>query len=313
VRNLVLSLGIGVLIITLFFGVIVVYAQDNKVDSSGVTLKATLDKRPVTIGQRIQYTVALTCGKDVAVEFPSAAQTLGDFTVKEAVLKTSVRFGKKRSFCRYTLEAYTTGELTIPKLAIKYKGKADKDWRDILSDEQKVEVKSLLAGASNMTDIRDIKGPVMVSAQKKLLALLVAVIVSGLAVFLWGLRRRKKSAPVVQMRLAHEIAFEQLDELRRRDLISQGKITEYFVAVSGIVRHYLENRFNLKAPEMTTDEFLLLLRDGSLLKTEHKTLLKEFLVACDLVKFAKYAPNPQEIDMTYQFARNFVEQTKAEA
>ncbi len=309
-RNFSLSLGIGVLIITLFLGVIVVYAQDNPGDDPIVTLKASLDKRVVTIGERIQYTVTLACGKDVDVEFPSTAQTLGDFTVKEAVLKSSVRFGKKRSFCRYILEAYTTGELTIPQLAIKYKGKADKDWREARSDEQKIEVKSLLAKAKDMTDIRDIKGPVMVSARKQWFALFGAVIFSVLAVFLLRSRRRNKSAPVIQARPAHEIAFEQLDELRRRDLISQGKIKEYFIEVSGIVRHYLENRFSLKAPEMTTEEFLLHLRDGSLLKTEHKTLLKDFLVACDLVKFAKYAPNPQEIDMTYQFARNFVEQTK---
>jgi hypothetical protein len=312
-RNLALSLGIGVLIITLFLGVIVVYAQDNLGDSPVVTLKASLDKRVVTIGERVQYTVTLACGKDVDVEFPATAQTLGDFTVKESVLKSSVWFGKKRSFCRYILEAYTTGELTIPKLAIKYKGKADKDWREARSDEQKVEVKSLLAKAKDMNDIRDIKGPVTASAAKPWFVLAGGVLLTLLLLCYYRFWKRNKTAPALPVRAAHEIAFEQLDELRRRDLISQGKIKEYFIEVSGIVRHYLENRFSLKAPEMTTEEFLIHLRDGSRLRPEHKTLLKDFLVACDLVKFAKYAPNPQEIDMSYQFARNFVEQTKEQA
>ncbi|MFA6218118.1 MAG: BatD family protein [Candidatus Omnitrophota bacterium] len=312
-KNLILSAGIGILIITLFIGIITVFAQDQKTDVLLVRVSVSLDKRVVTLGEKIKYTVTLASRKDVDVEFPAAAQTLGDFTVKDAVLKSSVVFGKKRSSFRYILEAYTTGKLTIPKMVIKYKGKADKDWREVTSDEQIVEVKSLLAKAKDMTDIRDIKGLVMVSAAKMWFVLTGGILLVVCLLFLLKFLKKNKTAPLLPVRAAHEIAFEQLQELQRKDLISQGKIKEYFIEVSGIVRHYLENRFNLKAPEMTTEEFLIHLRDGTHLRTEHKTLLKDFLVACDLVKFAKYAPNPQEIDKTFQFARNFVEQTKEQA
>jgi len=82
--------------------------------------------------------------------------------------------------------------------------------------------------------------------------------------------------------------------------------------ISDIIRHYLENRFLLKAPEMTTEEFLFYVRDYSQLIKEHKTLLKEFLLTCDLVKFAKYVPLFEEMDAIFVSAKKLVDETKEE-
>jgi hypothetical protein len=312
VKNLILSVGIGVLIISVFLGITVVFAQDQLPLLPSAEVSVSLDKRVATIGQKIHYTVTLTGGKDVEVEFPAATQMLGDFTVKEAARKTLSGFGKKKFSCRYILEAYTTGKLSIPKLVIKYKEKADNLWREASSDEQIIEVKSLLAQAKDMDDIRDIKGPITAPAVTAWF-FFGGIALAALALYLSRLWKKNNAVSPAPARPAHEVALEQLEELRRRDLIGQGRIKEYFIEVSGIVRRYLEDRFNLKAPDMTTEEFLIHLRDGSQLKAEHKTLLKDFLVACDLVKFAKYSPDQGEIALTFQFARNFVEQTKAEA
>ena len=47
-----------------------------------------------------------------------------------------------------------------------------------------------------------------------------------------------------------------LNRLRAQGLIEQGQFEDYYVQLSSIVRHYLEDRFHLRAPEMTTEEFL---------------------------------------------------------
>ncbi len=118
-------------------------------------------------------------------------------------------------------------------------------------------------------------------------------------------------APVPKRR-AHEIAYEQLEKLKAKDLIRQAKVKEYYSEVSDIVRHYLENRFLLKAPEMTTEEFLFYVRDYSPLISEHKTLLKEFLLACDLVKFARHVPPSEEMSAIIVSAEKLVDETKEE-
>lgn len=159
--------------------------------------------------------------------------------------------------------------------------------------------------------LRDIKGPLNLGSRFNIILLLgilvfLAILVK-LFIFLSG---RKKTTGIIPKRPAHEIAYEQLEILRQKNLIRQGKIKEYYSEVSDIVRRYLENRFLLKAPEMTTEEFLFYVRDYSQLLSGHKALLKEFLLACDLVKFAKYLPSAEETDTILLSAKKLVDETK---
>ena len=87
---------------------------------------------------------------------------------------------------------------------------------------------------------------------------------------------------------------------------------EYYVTLSGIVRHYLEGRFGLRAPEMTTDEFFELMSGDGTLVRAHKELVNEFLAHCDLVKFARYGPSSEEIGGAYGAAVRLVRETVAE-
>ena len=161
--------------------------------------------------------------------------------------------------------------------------------------------------------LRDIKGPLSLSHDFTILLLLSILVLLALLAFLFIFFSRKKLASVVvPEKLPHEIAYEQLEVLRQKDLIRQGRTKEYYSEISDIIRHYLENRFLLKAPEMTTEEFLGYVRDYGQLMDEHKSLLKEFLSACDLVKFAKHAPSVGETSAIFVSAKNFVDETVKE-
>jgi len=161
--------------------------------------------------------------------------------------------------------------------------------------------------------LRDIKGPLGLGNRFNILLLLGALVFLALLALLFMLLlRRKKASSGIPKRPAHEIAYEQLERLKAKNLIGQAKTKEYYSEVSDIIRRYLENRFLLKAPEMTTEEFLFYVREYSQLISGHKTLLKEFLLACDLVKFAKYVPLSEEIDAIFASAKKLVDETKEE-
>ena len=96
-----------------------------------------------------------------------------------------------------------------------------------------------------------------------------------------------------------------------KDYITSGRVQEFYVELSDIVRHYLEDRFYFKAPEMTTEEFLVHLKNAHQLKPAHKGLLSEFLVQCDMVKFAKHQPGEDEIRSSYDSAEHLVVETGA--
>ena len=84
-----------------------------------------------------------------------------------------------------------------------------------------------------------------------------------------------------------------------------------FVSVcSDAVRVYLEESFNLRAPERTTEEFLYELQVSNQLADNVKTSLGEFLSRCDLVKFARYEPTQMELEDIHNCAMRIIEETE---
>ncbi|HKI68156.1 MAG TPA: hypothetical protein VKA67_01095, partial [Verrucomicrobiae bacterium] len=119
-------------------------------------------------------------------------------------------------------------------------------------------------------------------------------------------RKRKSQIPVAPPIPAHVRAKQKLQEAL--DLIAQPK--PFVVLVSDTTRGYLEERFNFRAPERTTEEFLHELQGTDLLTLEQKEKLGEFLEQCDLVKFAKYEPGENELRELHASAVRLVEETE---
>ena len=135
-------------------------------------------------------------------------------------------------------------------------------------------------------------------------AAVVAVVV------IWIILRRRKARPEKQIVVVpHEWAFDQLRLLVDEKLVEQGQVHEFYFRLSYIVRVYIELRFGLMAPERTTEEFLVEVHRSDTLRTDHQTLLGDFLRSCDMVKFAKYDPTAAEIELAFDSARDFIEQT----
>jgi hypothetical protein len=83
----------------------------------------------------------------------------------------------------------------------------------------------------------------------------------------------------------------------------------FIFATSDAVRFYLEGFFQLKAPERTTEEFLVELKSSQSLNPEQKRLLSEFLTECDLVKFAGHEPTESALRELHKSAVRLVEET----
>jgi len=197
-------------------------------------------------------------------------------------------------------------------VVVKYKTTGEEAWKEVLADAVNIEVLSSLDEKALEGDIRDIKGPVKYWDKTYIYIILLVVIIIALILFIiiFLQKRRKTKEAVIPIVPAHDIAYLALKQLMGKDYLSTGRIQEYYFELSNIVRHYIENRFQLKAPEMTTEEFLLKLKESEVLNSEQKSLVKDFLSHCDMVKFAKYLPRKNEIDSSYESAKNLVDQTK---
>jgi hypothetical protein len=187
------------------------------------------------------------------------------------------------------------------------------DLAEAPGDEILVSIASLLAREPNATDIRDIKPPENPPIDWRpywLLAGAVAALALIAFVVYRVWRRPQRAAFGPPPRPAHEIAHEELARLRARALPEQGAFKEYYSALTAIVRGYLEQRFRVRAPEMTTEEFLMVTaRGGGALTSGHRVLLADFLGESDLVKFARHHPTLGDAERAYIAAARFVDET----
>ncbi len=164
-------------------------------------------------------------------------------------------------------------------------------------------------GAAAATNgLRDIKPPVVIPSGWAWVLWTAGAL--ALAAALWfGIRywqKRRAQVPIVPPIPPHVRAKQKLEEALA--LIGQPK--EFCILVSDTIRWYLEERFDFRAPERTTEEFLHELRGTNLLTRGQKETLGDFLQQCDLVKFAKYEPREPELRDLHASAVRLVEETE---
>ena len=90
-------------------------------------------------------------------------------------------------------------------------------------------------------------------------------------------------------------------------------VDAFYVELSSIVRRYLEDRFDLRAPELTTEEFLESVQQSPDLTRAHQSLLRDFLRQADLVKFAGVKPAAEDVERSIESANRFLEETRENA
>ncbi|MEP9411840.1 MAG: hypothetical protein HRF42_10655 [Candidatus Brocadia sp.] len=279
---------------------------------------AYTDRDEATIGDKIKFGIRVKYRDDLTVEFPQINQQLGVFTVRKTGDLSGPKQGKDGRFIigqDYVLSTYEIGRQTIPSLKIRYKGNQGEG--EVATNEITIVIKGVLKEGETATDIKDIFPPLDVPVR---FIRLVVWILAGLAAFTlpgiiyWLINKLKKGYRKQEqgliVRLPHEVAYELLENLLKEDLITKGLIKEYYYRITDIVRHYIEKRFGLLAPERTTEEFLGEMAHTNKLDDAHKRLVREFLERCDMVKYAKYGPSWAEIQETYDAAKRFIDETK---
>lgn len=285
-------------------------------DEGRVSLEAKVDKNKITIGDLIKFSIVIARDENVNVQMPELGVSLGAFEIRDYVdpkdQKIDGQIIQKRE---YSISTYDIGEYEIPPVKAFYLVGPDSTLHELSTEKIKITVESVKP--SEAGDIREIKNPLEILRdwwQIIRLALAGLVILLILILVCIYYRRRKEGKSLIPRREKpkrppHEIALEELNKLIAQNLIEQGEVKTFYILISEIIRRYIGERYYIIAIEMTTSQLLDAMKDADI---EQETIgsVEDFLVRCDMVKFAKYIPVADEHDVVIQSAFDIIEKTK---
>jgi len=278
-------------------------------------LRVETDKETITVGDPLRLKLEVCYSPNLIVQLPGSDSDLTPFDVRDYTLEGPFDDvpGTLRLTATFVLTAFQTGELEIPSLPVFYTGPGVTAG-ELRTDPVPIRVRSVLEGKEEA--IEEIKPPMEIPRDwtSLLIRLAPVVLAAAFAVFLYRKYRRKFRAKARVLkagpgRPAHETALEQLRLLEQSGLIVRRETDLFHTRVSEIIRRYLEERFQIDALEMTSGEILEQI-PKIIASGENVHLLEEFLTRCDLVKFAKYRPHPQDMEHTLKQAYDFVNRTR---
>ena len=282
-----------------------------------IEVTAAFDSNRIYIGDQINYTVTVTQPSDVILDIQQLKDTLcrnieivsGPFTdsisMQDNILTT---------VNRYLITSFDTGFYEVPPVYAELK--SETGIKRFYSEYSPLEVMRVNITPPDSAEIFDIIEPygAPVTLGEILPWILLAIVI---AVVVWGILkiirkyRKTNGEPevIVNPDPAHVIAFRDLEKLREEQLWQKGEVKLYYSRLTEILRQYLENRYGVYSLEMTTTETLRALLLKGFKKNSLYTSLKTILEGSDLVKFAKYKPDPVENDVHFQNSWAFVEAT----
>ncbi|MFT5390248.1 MAG: hypothetical protein ACI8PT_000433 [Gammaproteobacteria bacterium] len=285
-------------------------------------VRATVSVEPsaVTIGDTVVLQLQVVAQPEVEVTLPSFGQALGRFSILDFVPSERIDDdGQTHLRQRYTLYASSSGEHTVPSLIVEFvdrrAGKRPapdgEDAYELLTKPVVFTVDSVVP--ENASDaLRPLYGPLEARVESTpsrwpwWLALVATVLIVGAGLWRWRARSPARSN-------AYDLALARLGALRGTPRPALGEtqaMDAFFVELSSIVRRYLEDRFSLQAPELTTEEFLDIAVSSPDLTQNHQRFLTEFLRTADQVKFAHQLPESEYLDTALSAVASFLDQTR---
>ena len=130
--------------------------------------------------------------------------------------------------------------------------------------------------------------------------------VGALGAVLWVVVRKIREMVRIHRMSPIERALHELDQLLRKGLPGRGFYKDFYVELTMVVRRYIERRHRLKAPNLTTQEFLEAAQANPAFTPGVVAELKNFLESSDLIKFAGVQATPELADQATDRARNYL-------
>jgi len=293
----------------------------STVNAQRIKATASLDSTNILIGDQVKLFLEIDHPKNINVEFPQVPDTILErievldrsfidtFNLEDESFQKQIQ--------SFKITCFDSGSYRIPPywFKIDINGRTD----SIPSNGVTLNVHTIPVDTTmGPTDIKMPYGaPVTL---KEVIPYILGIILIGAIIFfiVYSIKRKKANKPLFSLpqkpkEPAHVIALRELDRIKNEKIWQKGKVKKFYSDVTGVLRKYIENRFEIQAMEKTSAETLDAFRyRRDLISEKSLNNLSQILNLADLVKFAKYQPLPDDNNISLVNAYFFVNETKKE-
>ena len=298
---------------------------------SGEATLVQLQKRDsILIADQVRYGVTVsgvTAGQQIALPDLSAASNdtltiLGGWQLDTLVNGKAIRSRNSKAAAKIlrkpfdisasiVLAPFEEGKYSLPDIPVLL---ASPDKSDtLLFKGLEMEVKTMPVDTTTF-EIHDIKGQILYPVTfKELLpwiggGLLAAALIA-LAIWLIVRAQRRKAEALKPKDPAYIVALRELDKYRSDKYWAPEKQKAFYSGITDALKFYMDDRFGVDAPEMTTAELFDALKSDKDITPQMFSDLKELFERADFVKFAKHISSDEENAKALPLAVSFVTTT----
>ncbi len=232
-------------------------------DDGPVVARADVSRTSMTIGDQVLLTITVDLSRGYDLVDPGVPRTIGDFQVVDTLtaLQTRMTSGATRIQLRYLLTTFALGQKMLPIVVVGYRGPNGAVGEAATSSGQTIAVRSVIASGEDTSDIKPLKPPMPIpGAEGELLRRALPLAGAGLlivAAAVLALRIARRAQTPVAERGLPGAARQALDELERvagMRLPEQGRVREHYELVAAALRHFVAQRYGVRAEARTARE-----------------------------------------------------------
>ena len=270
-------------------------------DGVGITIDA--EPRAVDLARDFYVTVTLSTPSGVTAELPDLRDRFQGFRVAENFAEKPItdKDGRTTTVSRWRLEPDPLARrYRLAPFAVQ-SGNGSFATTPVLFDSP--AAREAATGEIEVAPTRDLP-----PFSWKLVGICAAVLAGFLLILalLYFIFRKIRLAVRVHRMSPLERALYELDKLLKKGLPGRGFYKDFYVELTMVVRRYIERRYGVRAPNLTTDEVLRAAGADPAFPQRTIAELKAFLESADLVKFAGLEATPEMADGATGKARNYL-------
>lgn len=306
--------------------ILILTALLDIVPSGDATLQQLQKRDSILIADQIRYGVTIEdvkAGEKIALPDFSAASNdtltiLGGWQLDTLVNGKAVRSRNAKAAERllrkpFALKAsivlvpFEEGHYALPDVPVILESDT------LVFKGLEMDVKTMPVDTATF-EIHDIKGQILYPVTfKELLpwiggGLLAAALIA-LSVWLIVRASKRKAEALKPKDPAYIVALRELDKYRSDKYWAPDKQKAFYSGITDALKFYMDERFGVDAPEMTTAELFDALKSDKDITPEMYSSLKELFERADFVKFAKHIASEQENAAALPLAVRFVTTT----